>query len=205
MPLAETQPDALAHVYARSLFELAEASGGRARVETVASQIEDIIELARRDADFSEFLASRILPAKARAASLKNVFTSRVDDLVLRFLLVLNEKGRLGYLATIGAAFDAITQERFGRVEVDVYTAAPLDPAELNTIKARLAAILRKDAIVHPYTDPSMIGGVKFRIGDQLVDASIATRLRRVRDQLAGRGAAAVRARASKIIDDSGS
>ena len=39
-------------------------------------------------------------------------------------------------------------------------------------------------AIVHPYTDNTMIGGVKFRIGDQLIDASLATQLRQFRDRL---------------------
>jgi hypothetical protein len=47
-----------------------------------------------------------------------------------------------------------------------------------------------------------MIGGVKFRIGDQLVDASVATQLRRLRDQLEGHGAAALRARAKNALGE---
>ena len=201
MPLIETQPDALAMVYARSLLELAEQAGGQERIESTLGQLEDILELARSDPRFGEFLSSRVLSAAHRKSSLKLIFTDQCDDLVLRFLLVLNEKNRLGHISAIVAAYDTLVQERFGRIEVDVFTAVPVDTAELESIKSRLGSILKKDVIVHPYTDESMIGGVKFRIGDKLVDASLSSRLRRMQDKLLLDGGARVRAQSSNMID----
>lgn len=203
MPLIESPPDALANIYARSILELAEADGGRERMESVMGQLEDILDLARADRRFGEFLASQVLSTAERRKSLRKIFTDRCDDLVMRFLLVLNEKGRLGHLPAIVAAYDAMVQERFGRIEVDVFTAAPLDVAEIDKVKERLGTILEKDIVVHPYTDESMLGGVKFRIGDQLIDASLASRLRRMRDQIQHKGGAKLRANAQRILDDS--
>jgi len=202
MPLIESQPDALAFRYATSLFELAEAGGGRDRIESVLAELESVLELARSDERFSEFLASRVLPARSRKASIRQIFENRTDDLVLRFLLVLNDKGRLGHLAPIVGAFDHLAQERFGRVEVDVFTAAPASGDDLASIKKRLQKSLGKDVILHPYTDGSMIGGVRLRIGDQLIDGSVSTQLRRLRQRLAVDGLAEVRARASRILSD---
>ena len=202
MALIESQPDALAFRYAKSLFELAEADGGRDRIEGVLAELESVLELARGDARFSEFFASRVLPAKSRAASIRAIFEARTDDLVLRFLLVLNDKGRLGHLAPIVGAFDHLAQERFGRIEVDVFTAAPLSGEDLASIKARLKGALGRDIVLHPYTDGSMIGGVKLRIGDQLIDGSVSTQLRRLKHRLAVDGLAEVRARASRILGD---
>lgn len=203
MPLTESAPDALARVYAQSLFELARAEGGgQARIEEVLGELEDILELARADARFGEFLASRVLPAAARAESLRRIFGGRVSPVTLNFLLVLNRKGRLGHLPAIAAAYDQIVQSAFGRVEVDVYTAAPLDPAQIGQLKERLRSVLGREPIVHPYTDPSMIGGLRLQIGDQLIDASIAARLRRLRDRLTVSGAAALRGRVDRIIGD---
>lgn len=203
MPLIESPPDALANIYARSLLELAEADGGRDRIESVSGQLEDILDMARSNRQFGEFLASQVLSAAERKKSLQSIFTGRCDDLVLRFLLVLNEKDRLGHLPAIVAAYDALVQERFGRIEVDVFTAAPLEVAEIDKVKDRLSSILNKDVVVHPYTDENMLGGVKFRIGDQLIDASLASRLRRMRDRLQSTGGAELRARAQSILDDS--
>lgn len=202
MPLTDTKPDAVAAVYARSLYELAEQRGGAAAVESALAQLEDVLELARHDARFSEFLASRVLSAEARDRSLRAIFDGRVDELVLRFLLVLNDKNRLGHLPAIAAAYDAMVQERLGRVEADVYTASAIDTAQLGAIRDRLAAKLGKDVIVHPYTDPAMIGGIRLRIGDQLIDASVATRLRRMRDQLANQGLARIKAGAQGLLGE---
>jgi hypothetical protein len=47
-----------------------------------------------------------------------------------------------------------------------------------------------------------MIGGLRLQIGDQLIDASIATRLRRLRDRLATSGSSEVRSRTDRIIDE---
>lgn len=202
MPLTEAQPDALANMYARSLFELARSKGERPLIEETQAELEEILELARQDRRFGEFLASRSLGNKERTASLLAIFKGRVGDLTLRFLMVLQSKGRLSHLPAIVAAYDAMTQQAFGRVEVDVFTAAPLSPDELGGVRERLARVLNKEVVVHPYTDGAMIGGVKFRIGDQLIDASIATKLRKLRDQLANEGAARLRSRMPGILGE---
>ncbi len=200
MPLSTAQPDALANVYARSLFELAESSGGRETIERCLGELEEIVELARSDAKFAEFLSSRALPAAKRAGSIERIFKGRASDLVVRFLMVLNNKERLANLPGIVEAFDAIVQARFGRVEVDVFTAEPLHADQIGMIKDRLSRTMNKETVVHAYTEPAMIGGVKLRIGDQLIDGSIATRLRGIKDQLAGQGLAAMRAKMDRML-----
>lgn len=193
MPLTEAAPDALARIYAKSLFELARERGGQAAIESTFAELEDIVEIARADASFNEFLSSRILPAPTRRDSIRKIFGGRASDLVLNFLLVLNEKGRLGHLISVVAAFDQLLQEAFGRVEVDVYTSSPISSQELQLIQDRLRKALGKEPIVHPYTDNTMIGGLKLQIGDQLIDASVATSLRKLRDRLTAEGAARLR------------
>ncbi len=201
MPLSEAQPDALANIYAKSLFELAEAKGGRATIEACLAELEDILELARANPKFGELLSSRALPAAARASSLDRIFKGRVSDLTLKFLQVLNDKDRLAYLPPIAAAFDAITQAKFGRVEVDVFTVDPLPADQVARLRDQLAAKLAKDIVLHPYVDANMIGGVKFRIGDQLIDGSIETKLRAMRDQLNVQGLANLRGKIDRILD----
>jgi F-type H+-transporting ATPase subunit delta len=200
MPLLIATPDALSRLYAASLFEMAQADGGQPRIEETLAELEDILELARTDFAFGEFLSSRILPVEDRAASIDRIFRGRVSDLTLKFLQVVNRKDRLGHLPAIAASFDEINQHAFGRIEVDVYTAAPLDQDELAAIRSRLQGVLGKQPVLHAYTEPSMIGGVKFQIGDQLIDASVAAELRRIRDRLATHGAAELRAGADGMI-----
>ena len=201
MPLNDSQPDALAEIYARSLFELAEAKGGQQAIEACAGEIEDILELARGDARFSEFLASRVLPVSQRSTSLEKILKGRISDLTLRFLQILNEKSRLSHLGAIAAAYDALAQRKFGRIEVDVYTASPVSSEEVRAIRDRLQQALGREPVVHPYVDNAMLGGIKLQIGDTLVDGSLATRLRKFREQLATDGSARLRARMDQISE----
>lgn len=203
MAALETQSDALAQVYARSLFEMAEARGGREQVEEIGDELEQLVEITRNDDRFVEFLRSAILPAEARGKSLRAMFEGRVSPLTLHFLLVLNEKGRLPHLAAIATGYDELLQEKFGRVEVDVFTAGPIESGALESIKDRVRQSLGKEPVLHHYTDEAMIGGLKLRIADQLIDGSIATRLRKMREQLARNGTARVRSRAAQIIEES--
>ncbi len=201
MPLIEAQPDALAKVYAKSVFEIAHTQGGQANTESVLGELEDILEMARNDAQFSELLASRLIDTDKRDASLLRIFEGRVSTLTLNFLRQLNRKGRLGNLPSISAAMDEMVQSQFGRIEVDVFTASPISADELGSVKNRIADALGKDVILHPYTDSSMLGGIKLRLGDQLIDASIQAELRKMRDNLVNKGAAEVRGRAGDMVD----
>lgn len=203
MPLTESRPDALSETYAQSIFELASSQGGQSTVEQILGELEDVLELARSDAQFNEFLSSRVLKQSDRTKSLTGIFSGKVHDLTLKTLQVLNKKGRLSHLIPIVAALDVIVQRELGRIEVDLYTAAPVDSGELAKIKDQLNTSLGKEAVVHPYTDPSMIGGVRLQIGDTLIDASLQTRLRKMRDRLAEEGTSSLRAAAQRAIDDS--
>ncbi len=204
MPLIDSPPDAAARVYARSLFELADKQGGQHALEETLGELEEVLEIARGNPQFAELLSSPSVSTADRAKSLDAIFKGRVSDLTYRFLQVLNDKGRAGHLASITSAFDHELQTRFGRVEVDVYTVDAISSDLIGTIRDRLSRVLGKDVVLHPYIDPAMLGGVKFRIGDQLIDGSLATRLRKMKDQLDNEGGANLRAKISGILDQGG-
>jgi F-type H+-transporting ATPase subunit delta len=196
--------DALAQVYARSLYELADEAGGRDKIVEVAQELEQICELARADQSFAGFLASPIIDRAKRGAALRRIFHGNATDLVLRFLLVLNDRGRLPHLEAIDDAYDQLVHEAFDRVEVDVFTPGPLEREQVEALKQRIGAALGKEPVLYTYTDHSMIGGLKLRIGDQLVDGSVSSRLRRMRQSLISGGGTAMRDRVERVIEEGG-
>jgi len=198
------QYDEVATVYARSLYELAEAAGGQDKVVELYDELLAVVEFARADQVFAEFLASPIIGAARRRDALRSIFDGRISDLLLRFLLVTNEKGRLHHLEAITSAYDALVQEAMGRVEVDVITAsdAALGSELAEAVKARVREVLGKEPILHHGFDPTMIGGIKLRIGDQLVDGSVSTRLRRMTEDILGSGGSAVRSESNRFLED---
>ncbi len=199
-----THIDALATVYARSLFELAQKAGGQSKITEIAAELEEICELLRSDKRFREFFASPIVDKKTRSAAMTRIFTNRVTDLMVRFLLILNSKGRLNHLEAIANAFDRLEQEAFGRVEVDVYTAAPVAADQLSSLRERIKAALGRDPVLHSYTEAAMLGGIKLRVGDQLIDGSVANKLRRMKRDILTDGASRLREKMSRFIEEGG-
>ena len=176
--------DSLSRIYAKSLFELADEAGGRDKILEVADELEQVCELIRGNAPFCEYLDSPVIDAARRALGIRSIFTDRITDLLMRFLLVLNTNGRLGHLEMIHTAFHQLVQDAWGRVEVDVWTAVELEQDQQTALAARLHEILGKEPVLHAATDASLIGGIKIRIGDRLLDGSVVARLRQFEKSL---------------------
>ncbi len=182
--------DALAQTYARSLFELAQEAG---QTDAIAQELSGLVDLIETDPKFSAMLAHRTIAAERRAQSLDRIFKGRVSGLTHRFLRVLNDKGRLEHLSAIRQAYDSLAKAARGEVDVVLTTAQELDAAQLATVTERVSAALGRKAVLQTRTEAALIGGMTLRVGDRLIDASVAARLRRMGRQLAERGREAAR------------
>ena len=195
--------DAVARVYAQSLLELADAAGGDEKIVETGGELSVIAEMIRDDAEVAEFLRSPIVDSDKRAEALRRIFEGRVSDLVLRFMLVLNGKGRLGEFGSMATGYDQLVNERMGRVEVDVMTVdGSLDPDQLALLGEKVKAKLGQEPVFHQYADESLIGGLVLRVGDQLIDGSVRGQLRRMREELLASGSTRVRAGANDFLAD---
>jgi len=193
--------DEIATVYAQSLLEVCDKAGGNAVAEACSSELRELAEIIRGNKKFGEFLKTPIVGNDKRKAALDKIVKGRVSDLVYRFVMVLANHGRAGRIADVADAFDALMQDRLGRVEVDMFTVdGKASDDVLATVKARVKAAFAKDAVLHQYSDPNMIGGVKLRIGDQLIDGSVAAQLRNMREAVSTRGTGAIRSRLGNFL-----
>ena len=203
MPLFDAPPAAVDRVYAESLYEMADAEGGEARLKDVVAEFDDIVELAKANPQFSEFLSSQILPTEDREKSIRTIFNgSGLSPLVLHFMLVLNRKGRLARLLSVIAAFAELVDQKFGRIEVNVYTRTAVDQQTIDHVRETLQRSLGREPVVYAYTDPSMLGGVKMQIGDRLYDDSLRTQVRNMSELFKNEGATLMRTNADKAIDN---
>ncbi len=195
--------DQVAAVYAESLFELATKAGGPAKAAEVAAELDAIDSAIRAEPAFLEMLRSPMVDRDRRGEALRSVLSGRSSDLVLRTMLVMNRRGRAGEIASLASAYRAILDRSEGRVHVTVFTpAAMLGETLQQLVRDRIKSALGKEAVVTSETDPDMIGGIKLRIGDRLIDGSVATRLRRMQQSLLTEGNPEVRSQFQKYVDE---
>jgi F-type H+-transporting ATPase subunit delta len=194
-------PDALDKVYAQSLFELAEGQGGRAMLEEMADEIDQFEETRGTDTQVTEFFRSKVIPAKAKVEVLRKTLSGRISPLLHNFMMLLARKERLDRVWRIFSSYQQMLDERFGKVEVDVWTRYPLPADQGEAIRRKLQDALKREPIMHFYTDDKMIGGMRLQVGDKLIDATVDTQLRRMRERIIEDGGSELRERFGRIME----
>lgn len=188
--MANERTSKVDHTYASALVELVDEGVDGATLDTVATEMKGVAALIDDAPDLVRLLSTRTLSVQQRSGTIERIFKGRVSDLVHRFLQVVNAKNRLGDLSGIIRAFLAEVDERRGIVQVDATVAAPLDPAAAERVGTAIGQAIGKNVVLHPEVVPEMIGGLKLRIGDRLIDGSLATQLRLMRDRMVAAGRA---------------
>jgi F-type H+-transporting ATPase subunit delta len=177
----DTHTSPLATAYAKSVLELATER----KIEVgIGTELEEISRLIAENPDLQTFLASPAIGEAERGKVLQDAFGGRVSELVLNTILVMNRKGRLALLRQVGEAYAELLQKQQGIVEADVIVAEKLSPDQLEQVRQKVSAALKREVILHQYIDPEVIGGLVLRIEDRLLDASVRAQLRAVRRQL---------------------
>lgn len=169
----------VAYRYARSLMELAQERG------VLAGTQEDMALIANTCAASRELhvlLSSPVVKADKKTRVLDKVFAGRIGELTNRFIGILVRKGREAMLPQVAVAFNELYKTNQGIVTAEVTSAVPLDDAarkrvqELATAKHPGKSIQLLEKV-----DPSLIGGVTIRIGDEQYDGSVSRRLNDLR------------------------
>lgn len=161
--------------YATALFELARDSKSLATVEASLGTVRNALN---ESADFKALTTS---PLIARGAAGKAVAAVakllKLDSTTANFLGVLAENRRLNQLPAIIKSFRALAAAHRGETTADVVSAHPLSAAQVTELKQQLRTRLGRDVSVDLSVDPSLLGGLVVKIGSQMIDSSIKTRL----------------------------
>jgi len=177
----ETHASPLATAYARSVLELATE---RNVADAIGQELSQIAELIESDPSVQTFLASPAVGEAHRGQAIAKAFGGRVSELTFNLLQVMSQKGRLGQIRQVASAYADLLQDQKGIIEVDVTVAEKLTDEQLRDVSQKVGAALKREAVVHQYVDPSLIGGLLLRVEDRLFDASVKAQLRAVRRQL---------------------
>ena len=165
----------IARPYAAALFDLAKSEGSLDAVETGLVNIQ---KLADESDDFARFLRSPVIAADAKAAAADAILgKANANATVANFVKVVARNGRLFALPAIIKAFRALTAEERGEVSADVTSAAPLSGTQLKTLADTLKQKIGKTVTLTEHVDPSLIGGLVVKVGSQMIDSSLKTKL----------------------------
>jgi F-type H+-transporting ATPase subunit delta len=172
---------AVSDLYAGALVRAFTGDRGDAIVEEFGEFVSNVYE---KVGELRNVLTSGMVNRDAKIALLDRMFTHSASPEFLNFLKVLARHDRFGLLPRILRRVIRRREEESGRRRIQVTSAFPLNQDQLNHITAGLASSLPFTPIVEVSVDPSMLGGLKIRVGDTIHDASLRARLARLRERL---------------------
>lgn len=176
---------AVARNYAEALFEL--AAGEEASVNW-GELLEAVAALYRDEPDLRQFLDTPRVPVDEKRQALREALGAGAPERLVRFLLVVLEKRRQRAIPEIAAAYADLLDEEASRVRATVSLPFEPDEALREEVVGELERALGMTVVARFRREPDLIGGIRVRVGDRVMDGSLRRRLEEMRKDLVATG-----------------
>ena len=160
-----------------------------ARAETKADIVAELFAVeraVRSDAELELALGSKLASAESKAEVVTRLLAkqgSAATNAIVRHLVQSPRGRRIGALLRRTAE---VVADVTGRVVATVTVAAPLSDGQQAALAADITARFGREPRIQYLIDPAVIGGVRVRVGQTVIDGTIASRIADLRLQLAG-------------------
>ena len=168
----------LAKRYAKALFELAKEQD---QLDIVATELNDLAQLLANSNDLKKLVRSPIFTRVEQQRSISAVLAAiKTSKLTQNFVGTLAKNGRLMFLPEMIAAYRTVLAEHRGEITAQVVSAAELSNKQIKAIEVALNSVTVGKVSIQAVVDKDLIGGLLIRMGSQLIDSSLRTKLQRL-------------------------
>ncbi|MBV9617435.1 MAG: ATP synthase F1 subunit delta [Ktedonobacteraceae bacterium] len=171
---------AIARRYAGAIFDLA------IKQNTLDRTLEDVKEIAQLFSirKLSYLLREPKVPTKRKETALRQALANKVLPTSLNLALLVVQRDLVEVMPNIASELEQRVLDYRNQAVANVTTAAPMDAAQQDLVKRALEQETGKSIIMQTHVDPTILGGVIARVGDQVIDGSIRYRLSALQQRL---------------------
>ena len=166
--------------YAKALLDLTFENGS---VEAVEKDLIRFVQVVKESNDFRIFLNSPVVRDDKKIAIYQLVLEG-FNPLTMQFFALVTKNGREQLLPEIAAQFERQLMKNRGIVSGSIVSATPLTEKTKQEILDRIAPAFEGSLQLSESVDSSLLGGFVIRIEDKQIDASVANKLKELRQEL---------------------
>jgi F-type H+-transporting ATPase subunit delta len=165
----------IARPYAEALFKAAGTDPA-----TLSQQVQALAAVAAQPQLLQFADDPKVEPAQV-AQVVTSVIGTALSPAASNLLDLVIQNGRLAALPEIAAQFHALVNASSGVSDAAIYSAYPIEPAQLSEVVAVLEKRFNRKLNAHVVIEPELIGGIRVVVGDEVLDTSVRARLEQMR------------------------
>ena len=166
----------IARPYAEALFQVAV----KGDLKQSAEQLDAVAAIAA-NAQLRQFADSPKTEAQQVFDMIAAVVKTPLSDSIRNLLRAVIENGRLAALPEVAQQFHALVNARSGVSDALVYSAFPIDAAQLAAVVVSLEKRFGRKLNASVQVEPELIGGIRVVVGDEVLDTSVKARLEQMK------------------------
>lgn len=168
--------------YAKALLEIGREDGN---YEQYGQQLGAVVALFELSPDLESVLTNPSFDLDSRKKVLETLLGKlELSPIINNFFRLLIDRGRIGETRNIKLVYDKLLDQVNGITRAEVTTASALSDQDIDRLKESLRALAGTEVSIEVNEDPSLIGGLKARIGDLVLDGSVRTQLESLKESL---------------------
>jgi F-type H+-transporting ATPase subunit delta len=172
----------VARRYAKALLMISKEDG---QTDSYRKELSGFAKLMETDEALNQAVTNPLYEASSRRNVLQTVIEKLdISRTMKSFLLLLFDKGRIGFIGPIDDFYQKLADELGGIGRASVISATDLSEETVERIRAALSKKTNMDIVLQVEKDPGLIGGIVTKIGDLVWDGSIKTQLSNMRETL---------------------
>ena len=171
----------IARVYADALFEVAK---DKDEIDSIHEQLGEFADAMNESNDMRVFFFSPYFHSADKREAIRGA-VSGADEEFVNFLELLVEKHRMPAIFRIRARYDELWAEAKKRLEVTLTSAVELDKKVVDQVSREVERQTDREIDVETEVDPDILGGIVLKVGNMVLDASLRSKLERLRKEVA--------------------
>jgi len=167
--------------YAKILFSISDTSE---KYESIEKILYILSTLCNTSLIFKQFLLTKRISSDLKKEILLSIFKDLINESEIDLIIYLMEGIDLRYIKLITEKYKKLISDSRGNVKVEVVTAEQLSNLDLTDIEEKINSKINGSVIISNTVDKNILGGIKLKVGNTLIDGSIKTKLDKLKQSM---------------------
>ena len=167
--------------YAQLLYQVAVKEDN---INQISDRLHSIRSILKYVPELNQLFITRRVQVQDKMIILKNLLGDKISDIVMDLMVLLMENGHMMLFGEVVKRFDYLKDKDSEIIKIQITSSSIFSDDEVQRISLNIENKIQKKVDVTMVTDTSIVGGIKLRVGNTLIDGSVSNRLQKMRGTL---------------------